>query len=320
MSNVFTSKTPALASLGLGAGLRSCHLPYLEKHLSPELAGVDWFEAITENVLDHQGYARDFLFRLREHFPVVLHGVSLSIGSTDPLNRDYLKKLRALADSLSPAWISDHLCWTGIQGLNSHDLLPMPLTHESLTHTLERIDQVQEMLGRPLVLENPSSYLAFSRNDYPEWEFLAELVKRSGCLLLVDVNNIHVSSVNLGFDRLEYLHALPAEAIVQCHIAGPTDMGSHLIDTHDQPVPTPVWELYQALLAHCDRPVSTLLEWDANIPDFPDLVEELYLARDVMAGRIPKRRTATASEGSQLSTPIAAGIEASSFTLWEASA
>ncbi|MDH2432690.1 DUF692 domain-containing protein [Pokkaliibacter sp. MBI-7] len=294
------------SSLGFGVGLRSCHFPWLERHLLPQQSGVDWFEAITENYLDHHGYARHMLFHLREHYPIVLHGVSLSIGASDPLDLSYLHKLRQLAGELQPAWISDHLCWTGMLGLNSHDLLPLPLTRESLDHVCARVEQVQDWLARPLVLENPSTYVSFRHNDYTEWAFLAELVQRTGCQLLVDVNNIYVSSVNLGFDPHTYLAALPLQAVVQCHLAGPTDMGTHLIDTHDQPVPTAVWQLYQQLVQACGRPLSTLLEWDAQIPDFPDLVAELNLAREVLQGTVPQRGLTSASVS--LSTPVAAGL------------
>ncbi|PXF31150.1 hypothetical protein WH50_11545 [Pokkaliibacter plantistimulans] len=293
-------------SPGFGVGLRSCHFPWLERHLLPQQSGVDWFEAITENYLDHYGYARRMLFRLREHYPIVLHGVSLSIGASEPLDAAYLHKLRQLASELQPAWISDHLCWTGMLGINSHDLLPLPLTRESLDHVCARVQQVQDYLSRPLVLENPSTYFCFQQNEYHEWEFLAELVRRSGCQLLVDVNNIYVSSVNLGFDPQQYLAGLPLQAVAQCHLAGPSDMGTHLIDTHDQPVPTAVWRLYQQLISACERPVATLLEWDARIPDFPELVAELNLAREVLQGHIPQREMAVAA--SSLSTPVAASV------------
>ncbi|WP_417552761.1 DUF692 domain-containing protein [Marinomonas fungiae] len=276
-------------SLGFGVGLRSCHFRWLEQNLTPDQSGVDFFEAITENFLDHQGYARHILFKLREHYPIVLHGVSLSIGSTDSLNLKYLNKLKLLANELEPEWISDHLCWTGMLGINSHDLLPMPLTSESLRHVCQRVEQVQEIIERPLVLENPSSYLEFQQNDYTEWDFISELVKQTGCQLLVDVNNIYVSSFNLGFDPKSYLLGLPLDAVIQCHLAGPSHLGSHMIDTHDQPVPTPVLALYKDFINACQRPISTLLEWDANIPEFPQLVEELNVAKACLKGPIPHR-------------------------------
>lgn len=300
-------------SLGYGVGLRSCHFRWLEQNLLPEQSGVDWFEAITENILDHHGYARHMLFKLREHYPIVLHGVSMSIGSTDPLNENYLNKLKTLADELQPEWISDHLCWTGIMNLNSHDLLPMPLTHESLEHICQRIHHVQEKLQRPLVLENPSSYLAFQDNELHEWEFLAEMVKRTDCKLLIDVNNIYVSGFNLGFAASTYLQGIPLDAIQQIHLAGPTHMGSHLIDTHDQPVPTEVWQIYYDLIQASGKHIATLLEWDANIPDFPELVSELKLAKQVLQGSRPIVTAAQKADNNQnhttISTPISAQID-----------
>lgn len=301
------------ASLGYGVGLRSCHFAWLEQHLLPEQSGVDFFEAITENILDHQGYARQLLFKLREHYPVVLHGVSLSIGSTDPLNLNYLNKVKALSQDLQPEWVSDHLCWTGMMGVNTHDLLPMPLTHESLAHVVQRVHQVQDILERPLVLENPSSYLAFSNNDYSEWDFLSTLVEQTGCQLLLDLNNIYVSGFNLGFDPYEYLAGIPLQAVVQCHLAGPSDCGTHMIDTHDQPVPTPVWQLYESFIKARGSHVATLLEWDANIPSFPELVQELNLAKETLQGRIPQR--AFAQENEALSTSMASHLERTHYDL-----
>jgi len=296
-------------SLGYGVGLRSCHFAWLERNLLPAQTGVDFFEAITENILDHGGYALQLLFKLREHYPIVLHGVSLSIGSTDPLNLDYLNKVKALSQALQPEWISDHLCWTGVMGVNTHDLLPMPLTHESLEHVVHKVHQAQEILGRPMVLENPSSYLEFAQNDYSEWDFLSELVKQTGCQLLLDLNNIYVSGFNLGFDPYEYLAGIPLQSVVQCHLAGPSDCGTHMIDTHDQPVPTPVWQLYEAFIKARGSHVTTLLEWDANIPSFPELVAELNLAKEALQGRIPQRVCTQDSDA--LSTSIAAHLERS---------
>lgn len=304
---VLLEKTDSQSSLGFGVGLRSCHFNWLERNLLPEQTEVDFFEAITENILDHNGYARQLLFKLREHYPVVLHGVSLSIGSTDPLDINYLNKVKALSKELQPEWVSDHLCWTGMMGVNTHDLLPMPLTQESLEHVVQKVHQVQEVLGRPMVLENPSSYLAFAQNDYHEWDFLAELVKQTECQLLLDLNNIYVSGFNLGFDPYEYLAGIPLQAVVQCHLAGPSDCGTHMIDTHDQPVPTPVWQLYEAFIKARGCHVATLLEWDANIPSFPELVKELNLAKDALQGRIPQRTCAPDSDA--LSTSIASHLE-----------
>ena len=279
-----TGRAPrrGLPNLGAGLGLRNQHFHYLMHH-EPE---VEWFEVISENFIDNFGYARRVLERVRELRPVVMHGVSLSIGSTDPLDLDYLERLKALAEFVRPAWVSDHLCWTGVAGVNSHDLLPMPLNEESLAHVAARVRRVQDFLGRPLVLENPSSYLEFTDSTIPEWEFLSELARATGCGLLLDVNNVYVSAFNHGFDAEHYVRSLPHEAVVQIHVAGPTDCGRYLVDTHDQPVPAPVWELYR-LAQELTGGVSTLLEWDANIPDFPELVAELRKAEVALAGVNP---------------------------------
>lgn len=266
-----------LPDLGDGVGLREPHFAHLLE-TPPGDWGVDWFEVITENFLDEHGLAAHVLDHVAGHRPVVMHGVSLSIGSTDPLDWTYLGKLRALSDRLRPVWLSDHLCWTGVNGTTSHDLWPMPLTRPSLDHVADRVRAVQDYLGRPLVLENPSTYLEFSASDIPEWEFLGMLAEESGCGLLLDVNNVFVSASNQGFDALAYIRGLPAERVVQVHLAGPSDHGSYLLDTHDRPVPDAVWPLY-ALAQRRTGGVSTLLEWDADIPPFPELVAELAKAR-----------------------------------------
>ena len=217
--------------------------------------------------MDSQGRPRHVLGQIAERYPVVLHGVSLSIGSTDPLNFDYLAKLKRLAQQIRPRWISDHLCWTGVLGLNAHDLLPIPLNEETLAHVVARVRTVQDYLERPLVLENPSTYVTFADSTMSEWAFLTRLAAEADCGLLIDVNNVYVSSVNHDFDPREYIENLPHERIVQCHLAGHTNCGTHLIDTHDDHVIDPVWELYR--LAHqLTGGISTLLEWDARIPEF----------------------------------------------------
>jgi uncharacterized protein (UPF0276 family) len=266
-----------LPNLGDGVGLREPHFAQLMR-TDPAAWGVDWFEILSENFLDHRGYAAAVLERVAAARPVVMHGVSLSIGSADPLDAAYLDKLAALAEAVKPAWISDHLCWTGIAGANSHDLLPMPLTEASLAHVTARVKAVQDRLGRPLILENPSSYLQFAGPQMPEWEYLGRLAEESGCGLLLDVNNVHVSAFNHGFDARAYLAALPAERIVQIHIAGPRDCGTHLLDTHDSPVLEPVWQLYRQAQALTGG-VSTLLEWDADIPPWEELLAELAKAK-----------------------------------------
>ena len=288
-----------LPNLGLGVGLRNQHFSYLMNH-DP---GVDWFEIISENFIDNYGYARHVLTHLASIRPIVMHGVSLSIGSTDLLNWDYLKKLKALAEFVQPAWISDHLCWTGVAGVNTHDLLPLPLTEESLQHVIERVRQVQDFLERPLVLENPSSYLEFKESTFTEWTFLTELASETGCGLLLDVNNVYVSGYNHGFDAEHYIRNIPHDAVVQIHIAGPTDCGRFLVDTHDQPVPARVWELYK-LAQELTGGVSTLLEWDANIPDFPELVAELRKADAALRGENPGAPVYKSAAASAVSNPV----------------
>jgi uncharacterized protein (UPF0276 family) len=264
---------------------------------------VDWFEIISENFIDNYGYARRVLERLASVRPIVMHGVSLSIGSTDPLNWDYLKKLKSLAKLVQAAWISDHLCWTGVAGVNTHDLLPVPLNDESLRHVAERVRQVQDILERPLVLENPSSYLEFKESTITEWDFLSELARETGCGLLLDVNNVYVSGYNHGFDPDHYIRSMAHDAVVQIHLAGPTDCGRFLIDTHDQPVPARVWELYR-LAQELTGGVSTLLEWDANIPDFPELVAELRKAEAALSGENPGAEVRKSGAESAISNPV----------------
>ena len=271
-----------LPNPGDGLGLREEHFPHLMS-MPPEAWGVDWFEAITENLLDNQGWGMRVFEHVAAHRPVVLHGVSLSIGSTEPLDLGYLGKLRDLAERFRPLWVSDHLCWTGVQGVNSHDLLPLPLTEAALTHVAQRVRAVQDFLGRPLIVENPSTYLQFRASQMPEAEFLARLCELTGCGLLLDVNNVHVSSFNHALDPIAYLDAIPAEHVVQVHLAGPSDHGTHLIDTHDAPVPDAVWPLYARVWERCG-PVATMVEWDASIPAFEVVAAELGKARRVREG------------------------------------
>jgi len=267
--------SPLAAPLGFGLGLRTVHYEAL---LDSHRGCVSWLEVLTENYLVPGGRPLDFLRRLGEHYSLVLHGVSLSIGSTDPLNLDYLRQVRDLAARCEAKWISDHLCWTGVDGINLHDLLPLPYTEESLLHVAARIAQCQDFLGRRLVIENVSSYLSYASSEMTEWEFLAELTRRADCLLLLDLNNIHVSATNHGFDAYEYLNALPVDRVQQIHLAGHTRHGALLIDTHDAPVAEPVWQLYDAALRRFG-PVSTMIERDDNIPSLDVLLEELQRAR-----------------------------------------
>ena len=271
--------TPRLGypNLGLGVGLRTAHFPYILQH-NPT---VDWFEIISENFMDSGGRPRYILEQIAERYPVVMHGVSLSIGSTDPLNFDYLNKLKRLAETSNARWVSDHLCWTGIAGLNTHDLLPIPLNEQTLKHVVERVRVVQDVLERPLVLENPSSYVTFANSTIPEWEFLSLLAEEADCGLLLDVNNVYVSSVNHDFDPQQYIRSIPAHRVVQFHIAGHTHCGTHIIDTHDDHVVDPVWDLYR--LAHQRTGgAATLLEWDAKIPEFPVVHAEVLKAKQYM--------------------------------------
>lgn len=271
-------------NLGLGVGLRTVHFSHILEH-EPE---VDWFEIISENFMDSNGRPRAVLEQIAERYPIVMHGVSLSIGSTDPLNREYLEKLKRLAEGINARWISDHVCWTGVAGRNSHDLLPIPYNDATLSHLVERIGIVQDILERPLVLENPSSYLEFQDSTMSESEFVCRMAEEADCGLLLDVNNVYVSSVNHDFDPVAYVEAIPAERVVQCHLAGHTNCGTHLIDTHDGHVIDPVWNLFR-LLHQRTGGVATLLEWDAEIPPFPVVHQEVLKARQYMVENLSKQ-------------------------------
>lgn len=264
--------------LGFGLGLRPPHF----QEVLDGAQGADWFEILSENFMVAGGKPRYYLEQVRADYPIVMHGVSMNIGSADPLDMDYLSRLRELMRSIEPAWLSDHLCWTGVSGHNSHDLLPLPLTDAVLTHLCERIDQVQNYLGRPLVLENASTYLEFAGADYREHEFLNHLSRRSGCRLLLDINNIYVSSRNHGFDANAYLDAIDRDAVVQFHLAGHSDYGDYVIDTHDHPIVDPVWALFERAVRRFG-PISTMIERDDHIPPFPELVSELDQARQIAA-------------------------------------
>ena len=277
-----------LPKLGLGLGLRNPHF----EHILGEWPEVDWFEAISENFMDSGGRPRHVIRRVAERYPVVLHGVSLSIGSTDPLDLDYLAKLKALAAEVRPAWVSDHLCWTGVMGVNSHDLLPVPLNGESLKHIAARVIQVQDYLERPLILENPSTYLSFAESSIAEPDFLRSLSAETGCGLLLDVNNVYVTCFNAGTDPVAYIESFPCERVVQMHLAGHQNCGTHIIDTHDRPVLPEVWELYR-LAWQRSGGASTLLEWDGNIPPFAECHAELLKAKKYMGGHFNPAAVAT---------------------------
>jgi uncharacterized protein (UPF0276 family) len=264
------TRTPNLfPNLGRGLGLRREHYA----HVVENQPAVDWFEVISENFMVGGGNPRRVLEAVRGDYPVVLHGVSLSIGSTDPLDERYLDALDALARQVEPAWISDHLCWGTAHGVNAHDLLPLPYTEEALDHVARRVARVQERLGRRILLENPSSYLLLD-GDMTEYEFIAELARRADCGILLDVNNVYVSAHNHGFDARAYLAAMPAERVGQIHLAGHSEDGALLIDTHDGYVCDEVWQLYAEAIGRFG-PRATMIEWDADVPAFEELEGEL---------------------------------------------
>jgi uncharacterized protein (UPF0276 family) len=266
--------------LGFGIGLRSKHYGAILE-TRPR---IDWFEVISENFMVPGGRPLHILEQIRSHYPIALHGVSLSIGSTDPLNDDYLDRLRELARRFEPAWISDHLCWTGIGGHTLHDLLPLPYTAETVGHVAERVQRVQDVLGRRILLENVSTYLEFQHSMMPEWEFVAEVATRADCGILLDINNIFVSAFNHGFSATQYLDAIPVQRVHQFHLAGHSDRGTFLHDTHDHAVAGPVWDLYTRAVRRFGS-VSTLIERDDHIPEFPVLHAEALHAKALCAAR-----------------------------------
>lgn len=261
-----------------GLGLRKQHYAdFLETDVP-----VDFVEVISENFMVNGGRPRDILRRVRARHPVALHGVSMSVGSADGLDRDYLARLRELVDEIDPLFVSDHLCWTRFGGFQSHDLLPLPYTQEALQTVCDNVDAAQEALGRTMLIENPSSYIAFDGAQMSEWEFLDALCARTGCELLLDVNNVFVSATNHGFDAHAYLAGIPAERVRQIHLAGHSKGEALLIDTHDKPVPNRVWDLYAVALARLG-PVATMIERDDDIPPLADLLAELEQARAIAA-------------------------------------
>jgi uncharacterized protein (UPF0276 family) len=265
-----------LPYLGFGLGLRKEHYQVI----LDEKPSIDWLEALSENYLVPGGKPLYYLDRIRERYPVALHGVSLNIGSADPLDSSYLDQLKALAHRVEPCWVSDHLCWTGIDGINAHDLLPLPYTEEAVHHVAARVIQVQDWLGQRILLENVSSYLGYRDSRMTEWEFLAAVAETADCLILLDVNNIHVSAVNHGFDPEAYLDGVPPERVQQFHLAGHTDYGSHIVDTHDAMIVEPVWTLYEKAVRRFGD-VSCMIERDDNIPPLQTLLNELQRARRI---------------------------------------
>jgi hypothetical protein len=264
--------------LGFGLGLRPDHYDPLLADAAP----VDWFEIISENYMVPGGKPLAYLDRFRERYSLVMHGVSLSIGSTDPIDSTYLHELRKLADRVQPAWISDHLCWTGVDGLNMHDLLPLPYTEEALKHVARRIAQVQDFTGRLFLLENVSTYVQYRTAAMTEWEFLTGVAEEADCGILLDINNVYVNAFNHGFDAREYIDGIPAERVYQLHLAGHTNHGEYIVDTHDAAIIDPVWDLFRYAWRTLG-PVSTMIERDANIPPVGELLAELEQARSIAA-------------------------------------
>jgi uncharacterized protein (UPF0276 family) len=271
--------------LGFGLGLRPQHY----RDILDGSPDVDWFEVISENYMIPGGQPLAMLDQIVERYPVVMHGVSLSIASTAPFDEEYLDGLNALAKRVHPKWISDHLCWTGVHGVNLHDLLPFPYTQEALEHVVSRVHYVQERIGRPLCLENVSTYVQFGQSQMREWEFISELTRRTGCWLLFDVNNVFVSAFNHGYDAREFLNGIPADRVIQFHLAGHSDMENYIVDTHDHPVREEVWDLYEAALQRFG-PVSTMIERDDHIPPLAEMMDELNHARELARKRLGLQR------------------------------
>lgn len=267
--------------LGFGLGLRTEHY----NDILENKPNVDWFEVLSENYMIPGGKPLHYLDRIRQNYPVVMHGVSLSIGSTTDIDKEYLRGLRKLADRIQPAWISDHLCWTGVHGQNMHDLLPLPYTEETANHVTERVRIVQDYLGRQILLENVSSYASYVDSAMTEWEFIQLIAEKADCLLLLDVNNIYVSSYNHQFDAKEFIDGIPQKRVQQIHLAGHHNHGDYIIDTHDAPVIDPVWDLYGYALSRFGA-ISTMIERDDQMPELDELVQELQIARDIAAKQL----------------------------------
>ncbi len=278
---------------GFGLGLRPKH--YADFIAAPQ--PVDWLEIISENYMIQGGKPLAMLDAIRASYPLAMHGVSMSLGSMQELDLDYLARLKAFARRIDPLWISDHLCWTGVHGLNMHDLYPLPYTEEAARHVVARIRQVQDVLGRRLVLENVSSYLAYADSVMSEWEFLSAISEEADCLLLLDVNNVFVSSVNHGFDARAFIEGIPAGRVQQVHLAGHSNMGEYIVDTHDEPVADPVFELYGYACRRLGA-VSTMIERDDNIPPLADLTAELGRVR-----RVARENAGVGAHGAALACP-----------------
>ena len=301
MGRICPDRPPEAPFLGGGVGLRPTHYPEIFRRLEAAEAaqsvadlGVDWFELLSENYMIRGGRPLRVARMLSERLPLALHGVSLNIGTSDPLDEAYLDDLARLAELTKARWISDHLCWTGVGGHNTHDLVPLPYTAESVDHVAERVRAVQARLGRRIALENVSSYLSYTADALPEWEFLAAIARQADCGILLDVNNIFVSAHNHGFDAREYIDGIPAERVFQIHLAGHSQSGPLLIDTHDHPVRSEVWELYEQAIGRTG-PVSTLIEWDDQIPPYAELLAEVDRARELLEKTWPGASTLRAT-------------------------
>lgn len=281
MTHRLPRRAPATKFLGIGVGLRPIHYAEILEGASPDRLGIDWFEAISENYMGPGGRPRRMLDAVRSRFPIALHGVSLNIGSADPLDDEHLGRLDAVARRFESEWITDHLCWTGIDGRALHDLLPLPFTEAVIDHVVERIARVQDRLGRRIALENVSTYLAFHEDEMPEWEFLNAVAARADCGILFDINNVFVSAHNHGFDAEKYVDAIAGERVFQVHLAGPSEAGALLVDTHDSPVRDEVWRLYERFVQRVG-PISTLIEWDESIPPLARVAEEAAKARTIL--------------------------------------
>jgi uncharacterized protein (UPF0276 family) len=291
---MFRSQFPFL---GFGVGLRRPHHRFVIENRPP----VGWFELVSENFMVPGGRPLEVLDAVRERYPIVLHGVSMSVGSSDPLNRAYLKALRDLARRAAPAWISDHLCWTGVGGRNLHDLLPLPYTAAVVRHVARRIRQVQDCLERPILIENVSSYMSYAQSSMTEFEFLTAVAEEADCGILLDINNVYVSAHNHGFDPIRYLDSVPVERVVQYHLAGHSNHGAYLLDSHDHPVCDEVWALYEHAARRFGR-VSALIEWDDHIPDFDVLARTAERAREIYESCSSNTKSRTDANGAQRTT------------------
>lgn len=273
--------------LGFGLGLRPQHYADILSGDPP----IDWFEIISENYMHTGGQPLAALDQIRARYPIVMHGVSMSIASTAPLDLTYLQGLKELAKRYQPEFISDHLCWTGVHGINLHDLLPVPYTREALDHVASRVATVQEILQRPLAIENVSSYVEFGASEMTEWDFIAELTRRTGCWLVLDVNNVYVNAFNHDFGGKAFIDAIPHDRVVQFHLAGHEHNMTHIIDTHDALVPPEVWDLYRHAVERFG-PISTIIERDDHIPPLSEMVSELQIARDIAEQMLPELKSA----------------------------